>query len=156
MPDPDQDAGAEELARPPRADGSATGRRRYTTSKLANVRTAYALAGRLAGRGVTVNAFDPGLMPGTGLARDFGPLARLVWRTAFRALVLLPGVNTPATSGADLAHLMTAPELAGVTGAYFVRRRPEGSSFASHDARAAEALYRDSLRLIEQLTPVAG
>ena len=29
---------------------------------------------------MTVNAFDPGLMPGSGLARDYPPLQRLAWR----------------------------------------------------------------------------
>jgi NAD(P)-dependent dehydrogenase (short-subunit alcohol dehydrogenase family) len=53
------------------------GRRAYTTSKLCNVLFAYELERRLRaekavgsnGRSITVNAFDPGLMPGTGLAR---------------------------------------------------------------------------------------
>src|SRR6478736_270684 len=49
------------------------GRRRYTTSKLCNLLFAYELDRRL-DHGVTVNAFDPGLMPGSGLARDYPPL----------------------------------------------------------------------------------
>ena len=44
------------------------GQRLYSTSKLANVLFTYELARRLP-VGVTVNAFDPGLMPGTGLVR---------------------------------------------------------------------------------------
>src|ERR1700722_11958172 len=58
------------------------GRRAYTTSKLCNVLFTYELERRLRtekagsnGRSITVNAFDPGLMPGTGLARDYGRLA---------------------------------------------------------------------------------
>ena len=69
-------ASAYQLAYPPTEveDDSAAkdGRRRYTTSKLANVLTTYALARHLEDRGVMVNAFDPGLMPATGLARDAG------------------------------------------------------------------------------------
>src|SRR6185437_1086111 len=49
------------------------GRVRYSTSKLANIYCVYELARRLAGRNVTVNAFDPGLMPQTGLDRDYPP-----------------------------------------------------------------------------------
>ena len=150
-PSPLADADADELAHPPADPGEPAmraGLRRYATSKLANVRTTYALSRRLAGRGIAVNAFDPGLMPGTGLARDAGPVARLLWRTVARALVLLPTVHTTRTSGANLARLLTAPELAGVSGGYFVGRRPAGSSLASYQVEASEALYRDSLRLI--------
>jgi len=50
------------------------GRRAYTTSKLCNVLFTYELERKLRaeksvgsnGRSITVNAFDPGLMPGTG------------------------------------------------------------------------------------------
>lgn len=73
------------------------GRRRYTTSKLRDVLMAYELARRLANEpvaapgAITVNAFDPGLMPGTGLARDYGRLAMLTWRYLLPALTVVPG-----------------------------------------------------------------
>jgi hypothetical protein len=65
-----------------------------------------------------------------------------------KALLVLPAVDTARTSGANLARLITAPVLAGVTGAYFVRRHPAGSSLASHDVVANQALYERSLLLI--------
>jgi hypothetical protein len=48
------------------------GRRRYTTSKLCNVLCAYELGKRVKASPwqLEVVAFDPGLMPGTGLARE--------------------------------------------------------------------------------------
>ena len=141
--DPDQFTGmphplhatAHELAYPPPPTESAQrdARRRYTTSKLANLRTAYHLARELAPRDITVNAFDPGLMPGTGLARDAGAFQRLAWKTIARALVVLPGVRTPQGSGADLAWLAAAPAREGITGQYLVRRTPVRSSAASYD-----------------------
>jgi len=152
MPSPLAEATADELAFPPADPGESAaraGRRRYATSKLANVRTSYVLAQRLRERGITVNAFNPGLMPGTGLARDAGPVLQLLWRTVARALVVLPPVNTARASGRDLAWLLTAPELANVTGAYFEGRHPAGSSLASHHAEANHALYQRSLRLID-------
>src|SRR5262249_3303476 len=60
----------------PAESADVDGRRRYTTSKLCNVLYAYELDRRL-GDDVTVNAFDPGLMPGSGLARDYSALGRL-------------------------------------------------------------------------------
>ncbi|MGH3278126.1 MAG: SDR family NAD(P)-dependent oxidoreductase [Trebonia sp.] len=45
------------------------GQRRYSTSKLANVYFTYALARRLP-HGATANAYDPGMILGTGLQRS--------------------------------------------------------------------------------------
>ena len=148
-------ASAYQLAYPPTEveDDSAAkdGRRRYTTSKLANVLTTYALARHLEDRGVMVNAFDPGLMPGTGLARDAGMLSRALFATVAKALVILPGVNTPKRSGADLARLVTDPDLAKTTGTYFAGTRPVRSSDDSYDVETQEALYRDSLNILETI-----
>ena len=66
--------------------GGNAGRRRYTTSKLCNVYCTYEYARRLAGssdsrlQSVRVNAFDPGLMPATGLARSYSAPLRFVSR----------------------------------------------------------------------------
>lgn len=153
MPDP-LDTNVRALAYPPESTESAQrdGRRRYSTSKLANLQTTYELARQFAARGITVNAFDPGLMPGTGLARDAGSAAQLLWRTVARGLVLLPGVNTPRRSGEDLAWLVTDPSLTETTGRYFVGRIAKPSSTASYDRAAQRALYADSLELLSGLT----
>ncbi|WP_328411649.1 SDR family NAD(P)-dependent oxidoreductase [Nocardia sp. NBC_00403] len=157
MPDP-LIASARELAYPsvPTESARRDGRRRYSTSKLANLQTAYELARRLGPRGITVNAFDPGLMPGTGLARDAGKIGQLLWRTAARALVALPGVHTPATSGADLAWLAADPAVADATGRYFVGRAERPSSKVSYDLDLQHALYDDSIELLDELTVAAS
>lgn len=144
---------ARDLAHPPAPAEPAhvDARRRYSTSKLANLLTTYELARRFADDGVTVNAFDPGLMPGTGLARDASPITRALWRTVARALVALPGVRTPARSGADLARLVTDPALAGTTGRHFVGRAERPSSAASYDRDTQRALYEDSVALVAEL-----
>ncbi|MFD1812889.1 hypothetical protein [Rhodococcus gannanensis] len=141
------------LAYPPEPSESAQrdGRRRYSTSKLANLMTSCELDRRLADDGVTVNVFDPGLMPGTGLARDAGPVARTLWRSVVRGLVALPGVHTPARSGTDLARLVTDPTLDGVTGRHVVGRRERRSSEDSYDRETQRALYDDSMRLLDTL-----
>ena len=68
---------------------------------------------------MTVNAFDPGLMPGSGLARDYPPLQRLAWRYLLPALRVLPGVRSTRTSGRYLAALANDARFDGVTGEYF-------------------------------------
>lgn len=143
----------------PEADGAgpgAIGRRRYTTSKLCNVLCAYELSRRLHGEGlstperpIAVTAFDPGLMPGSGLARDYGPLQRLVWRAVFPALRLFgPNVNSVGSSGKALARVVLDPALAGVTGMYFQGVTPVPSSTESYDERKAAELWETSAELV--------
>ena len=109
MPDPSYTSAAD-LAQP-RAEQSHDGRRRYTTSKLCNVLFTYELDRRLGhgGQGVTVNAFDPGLMPGSGLARDYPPTA------ATR-------VALPAARAAGVAGRAQHPDLRPLSGRAGERR----------------------------------
>lgn len=137
------DAAAAELDLSPRA-----GRVRYATSKLANLYFAYELARRLDGTGITCNAFDPGLMPETGLSRDYPPrIQRLYTRLTPILTTLLPGARTVAAAASALRHLLTAPELDGVTGAYFAGRKQRRSSTESHDHTRAAELWQASLEL---------
>ncbi len=149
---------AADMARPaPDDEAPATaGRRRYTTSKLANVMTTYELARRLEPAGITVNAFDPGLMPGTGLARGAGVVARAAFATVMRALVVLPGVSSPRGSGAELARLAADPALDGRTGRYVSISRERRSSDASYDRGRQAALWRESLELLGLDDPTAS
>jgi NAD(P)-dependent dehydrogenase (short-subunit alcohol dehydrogenase family) len=150
MPAPHYSSAAE-LAHPP--GDTIDGRRRYTTSKLCNVLFAYELDRRLGEgqRGITVNAFDPGLMPGSGLARDYSPIGRWAWRYLFPALRVLPNVNSTRSSGQRLAALAGDPRYDGVTGSYFEGLRPVRSSVDSYDRDKALDLWETSERL---LTPV--
>lgn len=123
------------------------GRRRYTTSKLCNVLCAYELQKRLPGSpwsSLQVVAFDPGLMPGTGLAREYGPVAGWAWRNVMpAATALLPNVNTVRKSAARLAAVVTG-ELAG---RYISNGKSERSSAESYDERLARKLWELSSRL---------
>jgi NAD(P)-dependent dehydrogenase (short-subunit alcohol dehydrogenase family) len=150
MPDPGYTSAAE-IAQP-RADESPDGRRRYTTSKLCVLFT-YELDRRLGhgGQGITANAFDPGLMPGSGLARDYPPLQRLAWRYLLPALRVLPGVHSTRTSGRNLAALANDAQFDGVTGEYFDGLRPIRSSADSYDSGKALDLWETSERLLTQV-----
>jgi NAD(P)-dependent dehydrogenase (short-subunit alcohol dehydrogenase family) len=123
--------------------------RRYSTAKLANVYFTYGLALRLP-EGITVNAFDPGLMPGTGLAREYSVVGRLVWRFVMPKilpllrLLVTKNIHTPEVSGSALARLITDPALASTSGKYFEGMREICSSVDSYDGSRATELWRDS------------
>ncbi len=134
--------------------------RRYSTSKLCNLYFAYELDRRIrAGTielspGITVNAFDPGLMPGTGLVRDYPAPLRFVWHRLLPALrpllrrVMGGNVHTPAQSGAALADLVVSPRWAGVSGRYFEGRHEIASSDESHDQTRADSLWTASAAMV--------
>lgn len=135
-------------------------RRAYTSSKLCNVLCAYELSRRLQAQGhgagqnsITVNAFDPGLMPGTGLARDYAAGERFIWNFILPLLrFFIRNVNTPQQSGQALARLLLDPKLAGISGTYFEGLLPIPSSQDSYDFEKAGELWHTSSRLTK-LTP---
>ncbi len=91
----------------------------YATSKLCNVVSARAFAGRRP-RAATFFSFDPGLMPGTGLARKYTPALQWINRVILPRLAwILPGTSTTAKSGAVLANLLTGRLAISYNGAYF-------------------------------------
>lgn len=146
----------------PTRDGF-NGRLAYVNSKLCNLWFTYELARRLEaaglgsadGRRLTVNAYDPGLVPGSGLARDYAPLARWLWDHVLPTLaagltLLTPGISTATKSGSALARLVTDPSLADVTGRYYpstARWQAAPSSDASYDVARAGALWEASTRM---------
>jgi NAD(P)-dependent dehydrogenase (short-subunit alcohol dehydrogenase family) len=152
MPHP-QYTSADELAYPP-VGADVDGRRRYTTSKLCNLLFAYELDRRLSqgAKGVTVTAFDPGLMPGSGLARDYSPLGKFAWRFLFPLLRVLPNVNSARVSGRHLAALAGDPAFDGVTGTYFEGAKPIRSSADSYNEALAHDLWDTSERLAAGVT----
>lgn len=132
-----------------------SGDRAYATSKLCNVLCTYELARRLEAselstpeRPITVNAFDPGLVAGTDLARHRKPLMRFVWYKVLPLLSRMMGFGRSVEqSGADLAYLATAPELTNVTGKYFSGREMKASSADSYDRSKATDLWEMSVEL---------
>lgn len=128
----------------------ARGQRLYTTSKLANIYFTYALARRLP-PGITVNAFDPGLSPGTGLTRNApAPIRFIAKHVLPRAIPLLrrvyknSNVHTIEESGESMARLLNDSLLAGTTGKYFQERQEVNSSPESYDEDRAAELWRTS------------
>lgn len=87
-----------------------TGPDRYATSKMLDTLAAMAFAKHE--RGVTFLTFDPGMMAGTGLARDTGAVSRWVWKNVlpWLAPVLIPGSSTLARSAQAGVWLLTSGE----------------------------------------------
>ena len=133
------------------------GRTAYTTSKLCNVLCAYELSRRLQQAGIsnesepiTVNVFNPGLMPGSGLASDYTPTAKFVWNNILPVLCkLVPNINTMKQSGEALARLVTDPELANISGKYFSGFKMMDSSTESYDDKKAQQLWDASVELTQ-------
>jgi NAD(P)-dependent dehydrogenase (short-subunit alcohol dehydrogenase family) len=153
----------------PRA-GEFDGRLAYVNSKLCNLWFAYELVRRMEaagiardGRAITVNAFDPGLVPGSGLARDYPRALRFAWERVMPGLAnvlspLVAGISTKRKSGAALARLVLDPALANVTGKYFpshTRWCEAPSSDFSYDAPTARALWEKSIEMC-RLAPGAS
>ncbi len=135
----------EDLPKP----GSNGGYRAYGRSKLCNILFTYELARRLEGSGVTVNALHPGLVR-TNIARNNGLLGRVV-----NFFIGARGVD--AVKGAEtLNYLATSPEVAGITGKFFVDCRAVPSSALSYDAGLASDLWELSERLTVPGSTVKG
>lgn len=117
----------------------------YCRSKLANVLFTYELARRLQGTGVTVNCFHPGVIA-TDLFRDQNALVRL------GARLFLKSPRKGAQTG---VYLATSPAVEGVTGKYFVNKRPARSNQQSYSLEAARRLWEASLELtgLSEVTP---
>lgn len=120
------------------------GLRQYARSKLANLLFTRELSRRLAGTGVTVNALHPGV-----IASDFGA-GNGLYGWFMRRFFRLRGISVEAGAMTSL-HLATAPELDGVSGGYFVLRRPAPCSAAANDADAAARLWTLSETLTQSV-----
>lgn len=141
----------------PETDGRSplSGIRRYSTSKLCNLLFAYELARRLAAEGystaqhpITVNAFDPGAVPGTGLTRDYNPLLRLLLTSPLLLRLLRVRVNSVRDSGAGMARLILDPALASTTAKYFQGLNAVPSSKDSYSLEMAAELWQSSVELV--------
>jgi NAD(P)-dependent dehydrogenase (short-subunit alcohol dehydrogenase family) len=91
---------------------------RYATSKLCNILFTFEMARRVPLSKARFLAIDPGLMPGTGLARDRSSFTRFTWFYLLPTLRFALGsvMSTPARSAAALAALSTGTSYADRTG----------------------------------------
>ncbi|MDO8795053.1 MAG: SDR family oxidoreductase [Vicinamibacterales bacterium] len=116
-----------------------SGLQAYSQAKLAQVLCGYALARRLKGTGVTVNALHPGVVA-TDVAREMGPLFSFMQKTLLR-----PFASSPDTAARTSVYLATSPDVEGVTGGYFVKSTQRRSSADSYDEALQERIWSTSL-----------
>ncbi len=117
------------------ARGAPTGNAQsYAVSKLLNILFTIELARRLTGTGVTANCLHPGFVR-TSLGRDvtgvLGAVVRLV----------LPFQPGPATGAKTSVYLASSPDVAEVSGGYFVKCKAAEPSALARDASAAARLW---------------
>ncbi len=125
--------------------GHYRGMRAYSRSKLANILFTRELARRLASSGVTANALHPGTVA-TGFARDDDAKGFL----AFGVRLIKPFILTPEKGARTSVYLASSPEVADVTGEYFVKCRPRVPSAAARNDAAAVLLWSVSEELVAQ------
>jgi len=108
----------------------------YAASKLEDVMFTYALARRLAGSGVTANALHPGVV------------ATEIWRQV-PILNLLSSwfMLSPEKGARTTVHLAASPDVAGVSGSYFIKCEPAKTVPSSHDQPLQEKLWATSVAL---------
>ncbi len=114
------------------------GLRVYANTKLMNLLFTRALAKRLEGTGVTVNALHPGVVA-TELVRDFPKVARWFVSKAFM---------TPEKGARTSVFLASDPAVGAVSGRYYVKSREARVSAAARDDAMAERLWRLSSELV--------
>ena len=134
-----------------------SGGKRYATSKLCNVLFTYELDRRLrsAHKNIASIAFDPGLIPETGLTRTAPAFAQWLIRTAFMKWFLKSvGVTMGSLpfSGKSLADIAVEPDFSEASGYYLQSRNgtllKTQSSEVSYDEKLAAKLWQDSERLV--------
>jgi NAD(P)-dependent dehydrogenase (short-subunit alcohol dehydrogenase family) len=106
--------------------------RSYQTAKLAVTTWIYGLARRWAGRGVTANVLDPGMVKGEFGDQFEGPVPVRLLLTRIAPFFVAVGTERGSE---QYVRLAADPTLVGVSGRYFVsgKERPEGSSPLSLD-----------------------
>lgn len=120
---------------------------RYNFAKLLNILHATELARRLEGTTVTTSSLHP------------GAVATNVWRELPRPVqwVLKAFMRSEAQGAETTIHCATAPELATVSGRYYVDcREAEPNPLAEDPAVAAEAWTRSEAWIAEKLPGAPG
>lgn len=123
----------------PKPDTAVGGRTAYSTSKLATIYLVHEYARRLPA-GIDAVAYNPGFVPGTGLARNAGPVSRFAMRRILPVMTLTPFATSRSAAGRYLADVVLGTTKAP-TGSYVDRARAARSSEESYDPQREGELW---------------
>jgi len=113
----------------------------YGESKLMNIMFTYELAKRLEGTPITVNALHPGAVKtGFGM-NNSGFLIKI-----FGIIISLFGL-TPEQGAETNIYLASSPEVKGISGKYWAKKKQSKSSNESHDETLWKRLWDESVKL---------
>lgn len=128
---------------------------RYASSKLCAIYHAAAAAADPAFADARVYCLDPGLMPGTGLARQRNALVRFVWKRIMPALAsFVEGVSTPERSARFLVESLILGHPDHPSGAHIeFTGKPAPSSERARDPDAAKRFLAEARAVLDAGDP---
>jgi NAD(P)-dependent dehydrogenase (short-subunit alcohol dehydrogenase family) len=109
----------------------------YGQSKMGNIYFTNELAKRLEGTGVTANSLHPGVVA-TNFTRNYGPVVQFITRLLF---------ISPDKGAQTSIYLASSPEVEGVSGKYFAKRRLAEPPKGANDEASAQRLWKISEKL---------
>jgi retinol dehydrogenase 12 len=125
--------------------------RAYNLSKLGNILFTYELARRLQGTGITANCVSPGPTV-TCFGDQMRGLPGLFPRVMKRIPFLL---RSPEEGARTLVYAASAPELAAVSGRFFLRCRERQTKPITYDSKVAQRLWEVSKSLVGAKGPTS-
>lgn len=125
---------------------------RYATSKLCAIFLAAALADDPAYSGIRAYCLDPGLMPGTGLARQQTAVVRFVWKRIMPVLAsFVEGVSSPTRSAQMLVDGLILGEQEYPSGSHVeFTGKPAPASEEASDSSVAKRFLVDARALLQE------
>lgn len=113
----------------------------YGQSKLANILFTKQLAQNLKNTGVTANSLMPGVVASTRLFRN----ASIMFK------IIISFLSVPLEEGAQTSiYLASSPEVEGITGEYFEKKKIKQTSQESYDLNVANRLWEISENYIRE------
>jgi NAD(P)-dependent dehydrogenase (short-subunit alcohol dehydrogenase family) len=124
---------------------------RYATSKFLTTVTTIELARRIVPEKALFFCLDPGLMPGTGLARTAAAPMQFIWKNILPILgKFLPGTSTARRSAQTAVWIMSSKEVRMKSGTIFsYNRKPSKAVWSkAFDKKIGREVIDDSLKLL--------